>query len=151
MLKATITVKGVENASGKLSALQKELQSFSKELRASGEFLVEFYGTVPFATEGQIYGERWAPLSPKYAAWKLKHFPGRGILERTGFMKSSFEFQSSDTVLKVKNTARYAQFHQEGRGVPQRVIIKMTDRLQLKIVEIMADGISKRIRSIFNA
>lgn len=30
-----------------------------------------------FATEGQ---GSWAPLSPKYAAWKKKHFPKRGIL-----------------------------------------------------------------------
>ncbi len=149
MLKTTITIKGVKNASSQISALKKELQSFSKELRASGEFLVEFFGTVPFATEGQVYGERWAPLSSRYANWKLRHFPGRGILERTGFLKSSFMFQNTDTTLRVTNTAPYAQFHQEGRGVPRRVIIKMTNRLQVKVVEIMADGISKRIRKVF--
>lgn len=34
-----------------------------------------------FESEG-VYGlgHPWAPLSPKYAAWKAVHFPGKGIL-----------------------------------------------------------------------
>lgn len=43
-----------------------------------------------FAAEGAYEGNpAWAPLSAKYAAWKAKKFPGRGILERSGALKAS--------------------------------------------------------------
>src|SRR5262249_32662130 len=32
-------------------------------------------------------GHTWTPLSPKYAAWKAIHFPGRPILQRTGALR----------------------------------------------------------------
>jgi len=38
-----------------------------------------------FAQQGAYEGNpAWAPLSPKYAAWKARHFPGANILYRTG-------------------------------------------------------------------
>lgn len=35
-----------------------------------------------FASEGR-YSGGWAPLSPRYAAWKARHYPGKTILRRT--------------------------------------------------------------------
>lgn len=34
-------------------------------------------------------GDRWAPLSKRYAEWKERHFPGAPILVRTGDLKAS--------------------------------------------------------------
>lgn len=41
-----------------------------------------------FATEGGL-GERWASLSPAYAAWKSQHYPGKKIMELTGALRTS--------------------------------------------------------------
>jgi hypothetical protein len=41
-----------------------------------------------FATEGGL-GERWASLSPAYAAWKSRNYPGKKIMELTGALRSS--------------------------------------------------------------
>lgn len=145
-----IKVTGADGTIKKLANLRGELSSFSPALRKTGEFLVEFYKDVPFATEGSIYGARWKTLKPSYSFWKAKNFFGRGILERSGFMRKQFVFVNSDTLLRVYNTAIYAQFHQRGTSrLPKRVIMQLTDRLGLKIIEIFKDGITKKIRKVF--
>ena len=42
-----------------------------------------------FRTQGKQTGARWPGLSPKYAAWKQKNFPGRPILVATGALRGS--------------------------------------------------------------
>ena len=42
-----------------------------------------------FRKQGKQTGPRWPKLSPKYAAWKRKHFPGRPILVRTGALRDA--------------------------------------------------------------
>jgi hypothetical protein len=44
-----------------------------------------------FASEGATGASgRWEPLSPRYAAWKRRAFPGRRILVLSGEMKAAF-------------------------------------------------------------
>lgn len=56
-----------------------------------------------FATEGELVGG-WPDLSPAYAAWKARHFPGRKIMERTGRLRESLAPGASgpDTVIQVR-------------------------------------------------
>jgi hypothetical protein len=63
-----------------------------------------------FATEGDAVGG-WPDLSPGYAAWKARHFPGRKILELTRRLQNSLmpgaagtSGAGSDTVLRVRPT-----------------------------------------------
>jgi hypothetical protein len=43
-----------------------------------------------FDSQGvRLTGEVWAPLSPRYAAWKARHFPGMPILRRTDVLFAS--------------------------------------------------------------
>jgi hypothetical protein len=42
-----------------------------------------------FASRGGYAGTPWAPLTPAYAAWKSKHYPGKPILELTGTLVDS--------------------------------------------------------------
>lgn len=40
-------------------------------------------------------GQRWAPLSERYAEWKEKYFPGKPLLVRTGALKDSMTTQGA--------------------------------------------------------
>lgn len=42
-----------------------------------------------FVTEGKATGSRWAALTPEYATWKQRHYPGRPIGVRTGALESA--------------------------------------------------------------
>ncbi len=79
---------------------------------------------------------QWAPLSPAYAAWKAKHYPGRGILVRTGALKRSLTltgerpgpdgiFEASRAALVFGTRIRYARHHQRPSGSrpPRRRIL----------------------------
>lgn len=76
-----------------------------------------------FQTQGELSGRRagWPDLSPRYAAWKSRHFPGRLILERTRRLRTSLGLSGvggSDSVLQVRPTSLrlgtrvpYARYH----------------------------------------
>jgi len=83
-----------------------------------------------FAAEGRP--SRWAALSPRYAARKARQFPGKGILEATGQMRTGFWYTASAQTVKVGNKNRWWWIvHQQGtdnlfrRGIhlPRRVIL----------------------------
>lgn len=75
-----------------------------------------------FSTFG-VFGARdgsvpWAPLSPRYAAWKAVHFPGMPLLRREDILYRAASVLSSavavhDTVL-VTIPDRKAEWHQHG-------------------------------------
>lgn len=76
--------------------------------------------------EGEGVGPRrgsWAPLKPKYAAWKARHFPGRAPLVRTGRLRAALTQSSAGGALRhyTRTELRYgtagvpyASFHQTG-------------------------------------
>lgn len=59
------------------------------------------------------YQRPWASLSPRYAAWKDKHFPGEPILRATGEMQDSAKIFYRKGQFLVRST-RYGKFHQFG-------------------------------------
>jgi hypothetical protein len=85
-----------------------------------------------FRTQGKQTGPRWPKLSPKYAAWKRKHFPGRPILVRTGALRDALvkggpgsiggkKGLRGDRWLEVgidlgSDVGKYAEAHQFARG-----------------------------------
>lgn len=40
-----------------------------------------------FESEGQFFGEAWAPLTDQYAAWKMQHYPDKGLLSAEGDLR----------------------------------------------------------------
>ena len=65
----------------------------------------------------------WPQLTPRYAAWKQKHWPGRKILQRTGTLRrslatlnapGSIEDASSSFCLVLGTFVPYAIYHQQG-------------------------------------
>lgn len=82
-----------------------------------------------FSSSGAVHGG-WAPLSPRYAAWKSARYPGAPILTLTGQLRASmtsrpFGVEIIDSRRMVVGTAvPYAKYHQQGTSkMPQRKII----------------------------
>lgn len=90
MIEMRVRVFGARETVFKLTKLSQSLGSvWGDYWNKIEEFLTQRVEQ-SFATQGAASGAGpWVPLSPKYAAWKQQHFPGRGILVATGEMKSS--------------------------------------------------------------
>lgn len=89
-----------------------------------------------FATEGKWQGEPWEQLSPRYARWKARHFPGTTILEREGKLKQSLTsrtgpdaiYDESEDGMFVGSRNPYGAFHQHGtRNMPRRPPVAFTE------------------------
>jgi hypothetical protein len=80
-----------------------------------------------FESEGEFGGQRWAPLSPDYAAWKETHYPGKGILQRTGDMKRAASAPAravTPTSLTLTIEDDKLQYHQDGTDrMPKRPLV----------------------------
>ena len=84
----------------------------------------------------------WAPLSPRYAAWKARAFPGRGILVAENRMKQSLTTRTGDSIRKIdalelrvgtrirskKGGFPYPAAHQTGTSkTPRRRVIDIAE------------------------
>lgn len=93
-------------------------------------------------------GGIWPPLSPRYAAWKREHYPGRPILVREGRLRASLTQKgapdshvdgSAPMRLEVTTLTYYAIFHQTGvpsRNLPMRRPVDLLDEDQLTIARV---------------
>lgn len=114
-------------------------------MRKSGEYLTTFLSGEVFDSEGATYGQRWVELSEGYRRWKEQTYPGKGILEATGRMRSSFDSEATSSTLTISNPVEYYQKHQEGIGVPKREISKMDEQRTNKVIELFEEGVQSRI------
>lgn len=82
-------------------------------------------------------GLRWVPLSPDYATWKEKHFPGQPLLVRTGALKRSMTEKGATGNLTLIGTTSavfgstipYGVFHDEGTSrLPKRNFSEPSER-----------------------
>lgn len=87
-----------------------------------------------FATQGAAASGGWAPLSPRYAAWKARHYPGKKILERTGALKRSLtqrplpiEDLKPDSMV-IGSDNEIGGYHQSGTDrMPRRRPVELTE------------------------
>jgi phage gpG-like protein len=81
-----------------------------------------------WATEGGAIGEHWKPLSPRYAKWKARRYPGARLLEQTGRLRKSLSvpgaswqrFEVGPTEMVLSTTLGIAKVHQSGGTVSVR-------------------------------
>ena len=80
----------------------------------------------------------WQPLSPRYAAWKARNYPGRPLMVRTGTLQTALTSRAARgrTETVTRNTLRvaihlpYAIKHQLGdptTNLPQRVLVDLRE------------------------
>lgn len=95
--------------------------------------------SVTFRQMASPFGEIWAPLTPRYAAWKLKHFGDKRILERTGALRRAasekgapgqfIEMQPLRFVFGVNLGSIYPAVHQAGKKRRTWLGLKVPDDL----------------------
>jgi phage virion morphogenesis protein len=68
-----------------------------------------------FEKESSPEGAKWAPLSPRYSAWKIKKMPGRGILRAKGqLVRTIFTGTTERTAYISTANLPHAAIHQYG-------------------------------------
>lgn len=97
-----------------------------------------------FSSQGAYGSGGWPALSPAYAAWKARHFPGKPILQRTGELAESltsrpFGIDVVESQFAVFGSAvPHGRFHQiGGPDLPQRRPVELPDTLRRRWVKIL--------------
>lgn len=125
-MRFTFAVEGEEQIDRTLTRMADDLE----DLRPVWEVLADRFVIVErrqFDTEGAYGSGGWTPLSPTYGAWKAAHYPGKGILERSGALRESLTRRPFGVeVIEAKSMTigsgiDYGAYHQKGGGnLPQR-------------------------------
>lgn len=126
----------------KMHSIFDHLEHVPDDMRPAFEQMAEDF----WKHEQEVFdsaGPGWKPLSPRYAIWKAKHYPGMGIMQRTGALKASLTSGfGSDSVFEVYpqrmtigTDSDHGIFHQTGsikvqNHPPKRVLMKLDAGLQ---------------------
>jgi phage gpG-like protein len=113
----------------------------------SGRYHTRFFSGEVFASRGQVFGKPWAALNDNYAGFKARTFPGRPPLIRSGLMNRSFKHKSTKLTASLWNEAEYFDYHQEGRGLPERVMMHVDDQRERRVVDYIAEDINGKMQA----
>lgn len=96
-----------------------------------------------FRSQGAHASGGWSPLSPRYAAWKARHYPGQTILRRTDDLFRSLTQRPlgvevlEPLLMVVGSDVEYGRYHQAGDGVPQRRPVELTEHARQEWVRTL--------------
>jgi phage gpG-like protein len=140
------------------NVLLRELRGWqirAVDARPAFELMADAFGdaeTRQFDSEGAYGSGGWAPLSPSYAAWKDRHYPGKPILERSGALRHALtqrpfgiehiqnHFAEFGIAANASTGPYYGQFHQEGTDkMPARPVVAFPESLKREFVKIMQE------------
>ena len=147
MLKVTVTISGEKRIIAQLKSVSDAFTNWKPELQSVGDFLKEFYTNDVFETEGSVIGRKWRPLSEQYEFQKRKLYPGRGILEATGTLRRGYEVDEKRNSMELTNKVPYGIYQQQGRGVHERVLVRMDSKRKKDVVKIFEKGIIKKVKT----
>lgn len=142
-----LTVQGDKEFIAKLRKFGVSVLDLSDSMDETGSYLTRFFSGEVFASRGQVFGKPWASLNDNYAAFKARTFPGRPPLIRSGLMNRSFKHKSTKLTASLWNEAKYFDYHQEGRGVPERVMMHVDEKRERTIVGFIAEDISGKMKA----
>jgi hypothetical protein len=145
---ATIVVAGVGELNLRLDTAARTIKDLSPAMKDSGDYLVNFFSGVVFASRGGAIGKPWPALNPRYAVWKAERYPGRPPLIRTGLMNRSFRRDYGALSAKIYNEAEYFKYHQQGLGVPERVMMAIDDERGSQIQSIFERFVAKALGTV---
>lgn len=145
-MQINVSITGDKELVGKLNSfIGSDGLNLKRSFGASGLYLTRFFSGEVFTSRGRVIGEPWAPLNPSYAAWKARMWPGRPPLVRTGEMMGGFKFKEEKRSLSLWNTADHFDNHQEGRGVPKRVMMKIDEQRAARVVKYMMSDLTTQM------
>lgn len=123
-----LTIHGDKEFVQRLRKFGVSILDLSDSMDETGQYLSRFFSGDVFTSRGQVFGKPWPALNDNYAAFKARKFSGKPPLFRTGLMNRSFKHKSTKLTSSLWNEADYFKYHQEGRGVPERVMMLVDDQ-----------------------
>ena len=143
----TIDIPEIPRVQAQLSRLQSSLMDWQTAMATIGAAYKSYFSSVPFASRGSVFGTTWPDLNPQYESWKADHYPGKPILIRTGALSEGFDFTSTRNAVKIFNSVEYFRDHQQGIGVPQRVMMALNDERKQAAYDIILDELNRKVRN----
>ena len=148
----TVTITGDKDLHAKLKRLGSKLDDYSGAMKDIGRSLASYYAGEAFASQGGVYGEVWAPLSPSYAIAKAKKYPGRGLLVRTGKMQQGFTATTNSHSALITNKVSYYKYHQSPEEprtrIPRRKMAGVNEEVIKRVTTIIQEDVADKIRSL---
>lgn len=148
----TLDVAGDVQLRRRIDGLAANLEDFRPAFEQMADVWLEHMQQV-FATEGMATAGHWPALSPAYAAWKAKHYPGTHLLVREGTLGLAMtskggpgnirEISATQMVLGGRRPTPngnwdVGRLHQEGtRFIPRRRIINLPEWLKRQWMQIL--------------
>ena len=143
-IELNFTIEGQKELSRRFDVLGNSLKSYKPEFKESTDMLSLFFTNDVFDTKGAAIGERW---KPRINEAEYTH----PILEASGKMRRSFKTEAQNLSGQVWNAVDYFKYHQSRMPrftrLPRRVMMKLTDQLKNRIVQIFHKGVEYRIRN----
>jgi len=144
-----LTVDGEKQLDRALSRFGEHLGDLSPFFEEVANLLTDIV-EAQFSEQGGRTGQ-WQSLSPQYAKWKARIFPGQPILVATGRMRESLIGRTGDSIREISSNemrwgssvrtgrgAPYPVFHQRGGDtLPQRKIIDLTEEDREAIMKML--------------
>jgi phage gpG-like protein len=143
----TIEIDGDQRIVQKLGSLNTLVKDPQQQLTETGDLLIQEFED-NFPVEGKRLESPWQELTAETIAQKIRMgYGSKGILERTGALKKAFTKSVSKLKVTVTNTATYYKYHQLGtKYIPERTIIKSTERIKQDIIEIFNKAIQEKLK-----
>ena len=140
----SVKVKGEKEIKNTLDLTSKYVKSPKVSLKEAIMFMKDTTEGDVFNTEGSSIGHKWARLTPSYATWKSKRYPGKKILETTGKMRKNFKTKVSSTRAVLSNPTSYFKYHQLGtRKMKQRLVLTIDSKREREIMKIFEKDTDK--------
>lgn len=145
MSEIRVRIDGDKELVEKFRSFTGKQMDLSRSMGATGLYLTRFFAGEVFASRGGVVGKRWPRLNENYAAWKARRWPGRPPLIRTGLMNRSFKHKSTQLTTSLWNEAKYFDYHQDGRGVPPRVMMRVDQEREARIVKYIVSDLTTQM------
>lgn len=133
-------IEGERQLSRRLRGIGDQMEDWTEAFKETADHLEDTFRNDVFDTEGRAIGEKWEPLSPAYRAWKEQNYPGKGILERTGTMRSNFDSVHKKDMAMIWNDTPYFKYHQSNKSrrgnLPRRPAMKLYHRQREDVQKI---------------
>lgn len=147
-MQIVVTISGDKKQIERLQKMGQSFLKFRPEMEKIGKMVADYAQGEGTTSQGGVFDARWPRLSPRYAAWKAKHYPGRPPLVRSTNMSRKYKYKADETSVTITNGADYFKFHQTGTThMPQRLTLAVNAIQKRMMVAIINDGVQNRIEA----
>ena len=144
----SVTVDGVKELNRGFSRFAENVKDLSPAFETISEQFKEMENK-QFSSSGGFGGVSWLPLSP---ATVLRKPAGLPIMVRSGKLRGALT-GGGGYIKRIKNLSMvlgadifYASYHQRGKGVPMRLLIKLPESEKMRWMKTIQAYLVKKQR-----